>query len=93
MDLLVSDMRCATVFELHPRTDADNHRQLLDPSTRFSEAQMNGGNYGHLTWANAPESRKAHLNDTIDIGYAGPSTTIGEVMSTTGGQMCYFYSQ
>ena len=54
---------------------------------------MNGGNYGHLTWANAPESRKAHLNDTIDIGYAGPSTTIGEVMSTTGGQMCYFYSQ
>lgn len=67
--------------------------QLLDPSTRFSEAQINGGNYGHLTWANAPESRKAYLNDTIDIGYAGPSTTIGEVMSTTGGQMCYFYSQ
>jgi len=52
---------------------------------------MNGGDYGHVTWANAPESRRAHFNDTIDIGYAGPPTTIGEVMSTTAGAFCYFY--
>lgn len=93
VDLLVSDMRCGPIFDAHTHTDASNHRQLLDPSTRFSEAQMNGGYYGHITWANAPESRKAYLNDTIDIGYTGPSTTIGEVMSTTDGQLCYFYSQ
>lgn len=73
MDILVSDMRCGPIFEAHTHTDASNHRHILDPSARFSEAQMNGGEYEHITWANAPESRKAYLNDTIDIGYAGPS--------------------
>ena len=52
---------------------------------------MNGGDYGHITWANEPAARVAHFNDTINIGYAGPPTTIGEVMSTTSGAFCYFY--
>jgi tyrosinase len=65
--------------------------QLLEPKTRFTEPEMNGGDYGHITWANAPPARLAHFNDTIDLGYAGPPTTIGEVMSTTKGAFCYFY--
>ncbi|RMZ15510.1 hypothetical protein D0860_01635 [Hortaea werneckii] len=66
-------------------------RQLLDPETRFTESSMNNGTYGHITWANQPESRKTHFNDTIDMGYAGDSISIGEVMSTTSGPFCYFY--
>lgn len=52
---------------------------------------MNNGTYGHITWANQPESRKTYFNDTIDMGYAGDSISIGEVMSTTSGPFCYFY--
>lgn len=66
-------------------------RQILDPSKRYSEAEMNGGNYGHLTWANEPPSRKAKFSDVIDMGYAGENTTIGNVMSTLSGPFCYFY--
>lgn len=69
------------------------HRQLLDPSgERFTEDQMNGGNYGHITWANEPASRKARFDDVIDMGYAAESTTIGEVMSTLSGPFCYLYT-
>jgi tyrosinase len=65
--------------------------QLLDPANRYSEEEMNGGNYGHITWTNQPESRKANFSDKLDMGYAAESTTIREVMDTTGGPFCYFY--
>jgi tyrosinase len=52
---------------------------------------MNGGNYGHITWTNQPESRKAKFTDKLDMGYAAESTTIGAVMDTTSGPFCYFY--
>ncbi|GAB7328380.1 hypothetical protein MBLNU13_g00362t2 [Cladosporium sp. NU13] len=66
--------------------------QLLDPTNRHSEEEMNGGNYGHITWTNQPESRKASFSDKLDMGYAAESTTIGEVMDTTSGPFCYFYA-
>lgn len=65
--------------------------QLHDPSTRFAEEEMNGGDYGHVTWLNAPESRKAKFTDVLDMGYAADSITIGEVMDTLAGPFCYFY--
>jgi tyrosinase len=65
--------------------------QLLDPTSRHSEPEMNGGNYSHITWENQPESRKARFNDTLNMGYAAASTTIGAVMDTTSGPFCYFY--
>jgi tyrosinase len=52
---------------------------------------MNGGEYGHVTWANEPASRKARFEDVIDMGYAAESSTIGEVMSTLDGPFCYLY--
>lgn len=52
---------------------------------------MNGGEYGHMTWANEPPSRKARFDDVLDMGYAAESTTIGEVMSTLDGGLCYLY--
>jgi len=73
---------------------SDHHfnRQLLDLSGgRFKEDQMNGGEYGHMTWANEPPSRKARFDDVIDMGYAAESTTIGNVMSTLDGPFCYLY--
>lgn len=63
--------------------------QTLDPSTRYT--QLDNGAYGHITWANDPVSALTSLDDVIDMGYAGPSTTIRDVMSTTNGQLCYFY--
>ena len=67
-------------------------RQLLEPNgSRFSEGQMNGGNYGHITWANEPVSKKASFDDVIDMGYAAESTTIGKVMRTLDGPFCYLY--
>lgn len=53
--------------------------------------QLNGGEYGHITWANNPVSRKTSLTDTIDMGYAGDSIEIGAVMDTLSGPFCYFY--
>lgn len=52
---------------------------------------MNGGPYGHVTWANNPPSRKAALKDNLDMLYAGDDATIGEVMDTLSGPFCYFY--
>ncbi|KAK4125815.1 tyrosinase-like protein [Parathielavia appendiculata] len=52
---------------------------------------LGSGSYAHRTWENNPPSPLAELTDVIDMGYAAPSTTIGEVMSTTGGEFCYFY--
>ncbi|TPX07819.1 uncharacterized protein E0L32_010506 [Thyridium curvatum] len=63
--------------------------QALDPATR--KAEIKAGNYGHITWANDPPSRETSLSDVIDMGYAAPSITIGEVMDTTSGPFCYFY--
>ncbi|GAB7358402.1 hypothetical protein MBLNU230_g2471t1 [Neophaeotheca triangularis] len=65
--------------------------QLLDPCTRYTEESMNGGPYGHVTWANEPPSRKARFDDLLDLGYAGESATIGEVMDTLSGPFCYLY--
>lgn len=31
------------------------------------------------------------MDDVINIGWAGPETTMREMMSTTGGPLCYFY--
>uniref|UniRef100_A0A8H7NQ03 Tyrosinase copper-binding domain-containing protein n=1 Tax=Bionectria ochroleuca TaxID=29856 RepID=A0A8H7NQ03_BIOOC len=56
--------------------------QVLDPKKRHFD--LSGGNYGHITWANNPPSRKALLSDPINLGYAAESTTIGEVMDTLG---------
>lgn len=71
-------------------TEARN-RQTRDPSTRYS--QLDNGTYGHITWANSPASRLTELDDIIDMGYAGPSVRIRDVMSTTSGPLCYFYEE
>lgn len=63
--------------------------QAIDPSTR--QYDLNATDYGHRTWANSPESNYTELTDVIDMGYAGPSTTISEVMDTMSGPFCYFY--
>ncbi|KAL1582993.1 hypothetical protein WHR41_08227 [Cladosporium halotolerans] len=65
--------------------------QELDPDTRHSESEMNGGQYGHVTWNNEPASRKASFEDPIELGWAGGATTVGEVMNTLGGEFCYVY--
>jgi hypothetical protein len=76
----------------HSVCSNNTHRQLLDLSGgRFKEDQMNGGEYGHMTWANEPPSRKARFDDVIDMGDAAESTTIGSVMSTLDGPLCYLY--
>lgn len=64
-------------------------RQTIDRKHRL--CAVNEGDYGHITWANEPPSRKTRLSDKIDMGYAGESTTIGEVMDTVSGPFCYFY--
>lgn len=63
--------------------------QAVDPKKR--QFELGDGDYGHVTWANEPPSRKSSLRDTIDMGHAGESTTIGEVMDTLSGPFCYFY--
>ncbi|KAJ6447276.1 restless-like transposase [Purpureocillium lavendulum] len=64
--------------------------QAIDPEARRDGL---GGDevYGHITWANTPPSRKTALNDTIDLGYAGDSIQIADVMDTLSGPLCYFY--
>ncbi|KAM7183235.1 putative tyrosinase [Rhypophila sp. PSN 637] len=52
---------------------------------------LGSGEYAHITWTNSPPSRLAELTDVLDMGHAAESTTIGNVMSTTGGELCYFY--
>ncbi|KAK1541032.1 hypothetical protein CPAR01_07021 [Colletotrichum paranaense] len=63
--------------------------QALDPAARQQE--LNGGDYGHITWANSPPSAKTQLTDVIDMGYSGPSIKIADVMDTLSGPFCYFY--
>lgn len=63
--------------------------QTLDPTTRYID--LDNGTYGHTTWTNSPESALTTLDDVIDMGFAGPSTTIRELLSTTNGELCYFY--
>ncbi len=58
-------------------------------STRYTD--LGSGTYAHQTWTNEPPSPLSRLTDVIDMGYAAPSTTISQVMSTTGGGLCYFY--
>ncbi|KAK4453839.1 putative tyrosinase [Podospora aff. communis PSN243] len=58
-------------------------------SARYTD--LGSGPYAHVTWANEPSSPLASLGDVIDLGYAADSTTIGQVMSTTAGDFCYFY--
>lgn len=60
-----------------------------DPARRYTD--LGKGEYAHRTWQNNPPSPFAELSDVIDMGYAAPSTAIGEVMSTTQGELCYFY--
>lgn len=81
----------ASTMYRHRWQESDQHwcRQTIDPVSRKSD--LNATNYGHITWANDPESRYADLDDTIDMGYAAPSVTIREVMDTTSGPFCYFY--
>jgi len=64
-------------------------RQALGHQDRYTD--LGSGILAHRTWMNDPPSDLAQLTDVIDMGYAGPSTTIGEVMSTTKGGLCYFY--
>lgn len=42
-------------------------------------------------WNNEPPSRLMTMDDVINIGWAGPPTTMREMMSTTSGPLCYFY--
>ncbi|KAH0429210.1 tyrosinase central domain containing protein [Colletotrichum camelliae] len=63
--------------------------QAIDPVNRHKD--LNGGDYGHLTWANEPPSNKTQLTDVIDMGYAGPNIQIQDVMDTLSGPFCYFY--
>lgn len=74
-----------------PETNRHPNRQTRDTSTRYT--QLDNGTYGHITWANDPPSRLANLDDIIDMGYAGPSVRIRDVMSTTSGPFCYFYEE
>lgn len=90
MDILVRTSR--HFLRLRSTRLTRTPRQLLDLSgRRYTEEQMNGGDYGHVTWANKPPSRKAKFDDVIDMGYAAESTTIGEVMDTLSGPFCYLY--
>jgi len=69
---------------------ADNRfRQAIDTTTRYLD--LDAGEYGHVTWANNPPSAKTSLDDVIDMGFAGQSIKIGDVMDTTSGPLCYFY--
>ncbi|TDZ32018.1 Tyrosinase-like protein orsC [Colletotrichum spinosum] len=63
--------------------------QSIDPGNRHQE--LNGGDYGHITWANSPASVKTELTDVIDMGYAGDDVQIKDVMDTLSGPFCYFY--
>ncbi|KAH7142037.1 hypothetical protein EDB81DRAFT_653224 [Dactylonectria macrodidyma] len=64
--------------------------QASNPNMR--KFDLGSGNYSHITWDNKPESRRASLDDVLDMGYAGKSATIKDVMDTTSGPFCYFYS-
>ncbi|KAI1328026.1 Di-copper centre-containing protein [Xylariaceae sp. FL0255] len=63
--------------------------QAMDPANR--QLALGVGNYSHITWGNDPVSRLTSLDDVISIGYAGPNTTIRDIMNTTSSLMCYYY--
>ncbi len=63
--------------------------QALDPVKRHCD--LDAGDYGHVTWANQPPTNFTKLRDMIDMGYAGASIAIGEVMDTLSGPLYYFY--
>ncbi|KAK7995202.1 hypothetical protein PG990_013975 [Apiospora arundinis] len=63
--------------------------QAIDPVNRT--VLLDDGPYGHITWNNEPPSRLTTMDDVINIGWAGPQTTMREMMSTTAGPLCYFY--
>ncbi|KAL7917048.1 hypothetical protein ACQKWADRAFT_324968 [Trichoderma austrokoningii] len=63
--------------------------QANDPEKRHNK--LGGEEYGHVTWANTPPSRVTMLSDLIDLGYAGNSIKIVDVMDTLSGPLCYFY--
>jgi tyrosinase len=65
--------------------------QALGFSSSERYTDLGKGSYAHRTWENMPPSGLAELSDVIEMGYAAPSTTIAHVMSTTGGEFCYFY--
>ncbi|KAG4414580.1 hypothetical protein IFR04_012278 [Cadophora malorum] len=46
---------------------------------------------GTITLNNSPPSRDGTLQDTITLGVNGPDTTIGAMMSTQAGPLCYIY--
>lgn len=64
-------------------------RQAIDPGTRRDD--LGGGEYSHVTWANTPPSRKTNLSDVLDLGHAGESIQIADVMDTLSGLFCYYY--
>ncbi|KAK8029799.1 hypothetical protein PG993_011090 [Apiospora rasikravindrae] len=63
--------------------------QAIDPENRT--VLLDEGPYGHTTWNNEPPSPLTKMDDIINIGWAGPPTTMREMMSTTSGPLCYFY--
>lgn len=69
----------------HSRQAAHRYlrRQAIDPETR--ENKLDGGEYGHITWANTPPSREAKLSDIIDLGCAGEPIRIANIMDTLSG--------
>ncbi|KAI0011997.1 hypothetical protein F4779DRAFT_569964 [Xylariaceae sp. FL0662B] len=52
--------------------------------------EFNEFSLGVLKVSNEPPPAKTSPTDTIDMLYAGPSTAIGEIMSTIPGRLCYF---
>ncbi|KAK4164116.1 putative tyrosinase [Cladorrhinum sp. PSN259] len=65
--------------------------QALGGSQSNRYTSLGTGPYAHRTWQNNPPAPLAELSDVLEMGYAAPSTTIENVMSTTGGELCYFY--
>lgn len=52
---------------------------------------ISDGQYGHITYANKPPSRKASLDDILDMGHAGESIATRDVMDPLSGALCYYY--
>jgi tyrosinase len=62
--------------------------QMLDRETRTGEEGISGTG----TFLNQPPSPDTTLDTIIDLGYtAGPPIKMRDLMSTTGGPMCYIY--
>lgn len=64
-------------------------RQSTDPEKRMYD--ISDGQYGHITYANKPPSRKASLDDILDMGHAGESIATRDVMDPLSGALCYYY--